>query len=163
MRASANRPRENSLCAFSNAPSAADSSCVGRRGGGDGGIGEGLAARTAASFCVFLTLETATFLCCGGAGLCALDLAVAFLAFSAGFGVLATFFTVFTVRVFASFRVGAFATPARFALGLEGFAFIARFAVLAGARLTDGRVVDRRKAFVRLLLMVGNLKGYSTE
>ena len=92
--------------------------------------------------------------------MCALDLDVAFLAFSAGFGVFATFFTV---RVFASFRVGAFATPARFALGREGFAFIARFAVLAGARLTDGRVVDRRKAFVRLLLMVGNSKGYSTE
>ena len=37
------------------------------------------------------------------------------------------------------------------------------FAVFAGARLPDGRVVDRRKVFVRLLLMGGNSKGYSTE
>ena len=90
----------------------------------------------------------------------ALDLGVAFLVFSATFCVLAVFFTG---RVFASLRVGALDALARLALGREGFAFIARFAVLAGARLTDGRVVDRRKAFVRLLLMVGNSKGYSNE
>jgi hypothetical protein len=82
------------------------------------------------------------------------------LAFSATFGVLAAFFTG---RVFASLRVGGLAALARLALGREGFAFIARFAVLAEARLPDGRVVDRRKAFVRLLLMGGNSKGYSTE
>src|SRR5215217_4733990 len=59
-RASANRPRANSLCARSKATRAADSSCVGGRGGGV--VGEGRSARTAACFCVFLTLETVTFL-----------------------------------------------------------------------------------------------------
>src|SRR5215216_6899518 len=58
-RASANRPRANSLCARSNATRAADSSCVGGLGGG-GGVGR--IARTAACFCVVLTLETTAFL-----------------------------------------------------------------------------------------------------
>src|SRR5215813_14638904 len=60
-RASANRPRANSLCARSNATNAADSSCVGGLGGG-GGAGVGRTARTAACFCVVLTLETTGFL-----------------------------------------------------------------------------------------------------
>lgn len=52
------------------------------------------------------------------------------------------------------FRAGPFAAVARFALGLEaGFAFTARFAVLADARFAADRVVDRRKPFVRLLLI----------
>ena len=97
-----------------------------------------------------MTLETATFFCCAGAALWTLDLGDAFLVFSATFCVLAAFFTG---RDFVSLRVGALAALARLALGRAGFAFIARFAVLAEARLPDGRVVDRRKAFVRLLLM----------
>src|ERR1044072_1395267 len=59
-RASANRPRTNSLCARSKATRAADSSCVGGLGGG-GGAGTGRIARTAACFCVVLTLETTGF------------------------------------------------------------------------------------------------------
>jgi hypothetical protein len=90
----------------------------------------------------------------------ALGLGVAFLVFSATFRVLAAFFTG---RAFTSLRVGALAALARLVLGREGFVFIARFAVLAEGRLTDGRVVDRRKAFVRLLLMRGISKDYSTE
>ena len=126
-------------------------------------MGEGLAARTAASFCVFLTLETATFFC-AGAALWTLDLGDAFLVFSATFCVLAALFTGRDIgRDFVSLRIGALAALARLALGRAVFAFIARFAVLAEARLPDGRVVDRRKAFVRLLLMGGISKGYPTE
>src|SRR5688572_3759533 len=55
LRASANRPRTNSLCARSKAPRAADSSTVGWRGGG--GVAD-RTARTAATFWVFLTLDT---------------------------------------------------------------------------------------------------------
>src|SRR6476659_2304625 len=59
-RASANLPRVNSLCARSNAIKAADSSTVGGLGGGGAGVGR--TARTAACFCVNLTLETTDFL-----------------------------------------------------------------------------------------------------
>ena len=107
-----------------------------------------------------MTLETATFFGCTGAALWTFDLGVAFLVFTATFGVLAAFFKG---RGFAILRAGTLAALALLALGREGFAFIARVAVLAEARLPDGRVVDRRKAFVRPLLMGWNLKGYSKE
>ena len=115
----------------------------------------GLTARTAASFCVFLTLETATFF------------AVAF--FTAGFG--AAFFALtadfafaaafFAGRSFTDLRAGALDAVALLALGLEAdFAFTARFPVLA-AGLAFDRDVDRLKPFVRLLLMGGISKGCS--
>ena len=45
------------------------------------------------------------------------------------------------------------------ALGLvAGFALTVRFAVFADARFAEDREVDRRKPFVRLLLMTFNLK-----
>ena len=80
LRASAKRPRANSLCARSKATNAADSSCVGGLGGG---VGVGRIARTAACFCVVLTLETgAAFF---GAALRAADLGAAFLTLAADF------------------------------------------------------------------------------
>src|ERR1044072_7502 len=76
-RASANRPRANSLCARSKATNAADSSCVGGLGGG-GGVGVGRIARMAACFCVVLTVEPgADFL---GAAFRAAGLGAAFFA-----------------------------------------------------------------------------------
>src|ERR1700738_4115637 len=108
-------------------------------------------ARTAASFCVFLTLETATFFCCVGADFRAAGFGVAFLLFGTGFRDVAAFFAGL---IFASLRVVAFATLARLAFGRADFVLIARFAALAEARLSDGRDVDRRKPFVRLLLML---------
>src|ERR1044072_4385801 len=127
-RASANRPRANSLCARSNATSAADSSCVGGLGGG-GGAGVDRIARTAACFCVVLTLETTGFL-------------VAAALRAAGFG--AAFFVldldedlewaaVFLAgRAFAADRADDLAAAALVALGLEGdFALTERFALFA--------------------------------
>src|SRR5215217_7008370 len=79
-RASAKRPRANSLCARSNATRAADSSCVGGLGGV--GVGVGRSARAAACFCVFLTLETSAFL--AAAALRATAFGAAFLVFAVG-------------------------------------------------------------------------------
>jgi hypothetical protein len=118
----------------------------------------GLTALTAASFCVFLTLETVSFLAAAvlraaglGAGLRAL--AVAF-----GFD-----FAVF--RAAALRAAAGLAAVARLALGLAaaGFALTARFAVFAGAFFAFERVGDRRKPFVRLLLMGGISKGCSLK
>ncbi len=108
-------------------------------------------ARTAASFCVFLTLETATFFCCVGVDFRAAAFGVAFLLFGTGFRDAAAFFAGLS---FAGFREEAFATLARLAFGRADFVLITRFAALAEARLPDGRDVDRRKPFVRLLLML---------
>src|SRR6185436_11808682 len=80
-RASANRPRANSLCARSNATSAADSSCVGGFGGGGAGVGR--MARTAACFCVILTLGATAFLV--AAALRATGFAAAFFGFAVAF------------------------------------------------------------------------------
>jgi len=79
------------------------------------------------------------------------DFGVAFLLFGTGFRDAATFFAGL---IFAGLREEPFATLARWAFGRADFVLIARFAALAEARLSDGRDVDRRKPFVRLLLML---------
>jgi hypothetical protein len=139
---------------------------VGCRGGGGVGIdlGVGRTARTAATFCVVLTLETEVFL------------AVAFLLATLGAAFLllvecladAAFFAG---RVLAeAFRTAALETVPRdtvalFALTFEaGFALTARFAVFEDVRLTVVRADDRRKPFERLLLILGLIsKGCSVN
>jgi hypothetical protein len=106
-----------------------------------------------------LTLETATFFCCVGADFRAAGLGVAFLLFGASFREAVAFLVVL---IFAGLRVEALATLARLAFGRTDFVLITRFAALAEARLPDGRDVDCRKPFVRLLLML-NLKGRSAQ
>ena len=154
----------NSLCARSNATKAADSSCVGGRGGG--GAGVDLTARTAASLCVFLTLGAVVAL--GAVALGALafeaplranDFGVAFFALAGALDFAAIFFAA---RAFTGFRAEAFAVTARLAFGFDGdLALTARFVVFADAVLTFERDVDRLKPFVRLLLMGGISKGCS--
>ena len=124
----------------------------------------GLTARTAASFCVFLTLgltfETAAFLV---ATLRAAGLAVAFRAgLTAFFGLAAVFFAG---RAFKALRAGtAFAVTALLAFGLAGdLALTTRFAVFADAVLALEREADRLNPFVRLLLMGGISKGCSPD
>jgi len=97
-----------------------------------------------------LTLETASFFCGVGVALRVADLGVAFLLLSVDFRVAVAFLDALG---FASLRAGAFAALARLAFGRADFVLITRFAALAEARLADGREVDRRKPFVRLLLM----------
>jgi hypothetical protein len=91
----------------------------------------------------------------------AADLGAAFLAFGAGLVVgfaLAVFFAALTLT--AGLRAAAFTVLARFALGLEAdFALTARFVVFADARFAVDRADERRKPFVRLLLMCGFSKG----
>jgi len=134
---------------------------VGCRGGG-GAVCVGLTALTAASFCVFLTLETAaTFLAAvlraTGFGADRLALAVAF-GFAAAFRATALRAALVTVGLAAVARL-AFTFAA--GLAAAGFALTARFAVFAGAFFAFERVGDRRKPFVRLLLMGGISKGCS--
>ena len=115
----------------------------------------GLTALTAASFCVFLTLETAaTFL---AAVLRPVGFGAGLRAFAAGFVLTAGLAAAFRATVL---RAAGFAADARFAFGFTaaGFALTARFAVFAGAFFDFERVGDRRKPFVRLLLMGWNLK-----
>src|SRR6185369_578214 len=156
-RASANRPRAYSLCARSKAITAADSSCVGGLGGG--GVGLRRTARTAACFCVVLTLETgAAFF---GVGLRAAGLGAAFFALTADLDLLAALFLV--AADFTALRATGLAAAALRAFGLEaGFVLTARFALFA-AGLTFERDVDRLRPFVRLLLMGGNLKRLLTR
>ena len=137
------------MWARSKDTSAADSSCVGGRGGG--GAGVGLTALTAATFCVFLTLElTASFF---DAAFRASGLGAVLRDLAAGLVFAATFFAART-----GLRALAFAAVARFALGLvEDFAWTARFAVFADDFALE-RVVDRLNPFVRLLLMCGSQK-----
>ena len=121
----------------------------------------GRIARTAACFCVVLTLETLTFL--AAAALRATGFDAAFF----GFAVALDFAAVFLAgRSFAADfdAVRAdLAAVALMALGLEGdFAFTARFALFA-AGLAFERDVDRLNPFVRLLLMGGFSKGCSPE
>ena len=119
----------------------------------------GLTALTAASFCVFLTRETASFF---AAAFRANGFGAAFRAFAAGFDRAVAFFAA--ARSFAGLRAGGFAEVARLALGLAGdFALTARFAVLADAVLPLERDAGRLKPFVRLLLMCGISKGCSLE
>jgi hypothetical protein len=117
----------------------------------------GRTALTAASFCVFLTLETATFFAAVlravfGAGL---------RAFAAGFVLAAGLAADF--RAVALRAAAGFAAAARLAFGLAAarFALTTRFAVFAEAFFAFERVGDRRKPFVRLLLMGGISKGCS--
>jgi hypothetical protein len=118
----------------------------------------GLTARTAASFCVFLTLETATFF---AAVLRAAGFGAGLLAFAAAFG-LAAVFRATALRAAVLVALGL-AAAARFALNLAaaGFVLTARFPVFAAAFFAFERVGDRRKPFVRLLLMGGISKGCS--
>ena len=145
------------MWARSNATKAADSSCVGWRGGGGAltCLCVGLRALTAATFCVFLTLETAVFL----------DVAFLLAGFGIGFRLFAerlagaAFFAgrALTVAFTAVFRAGAFATVALLALGFEAvFALTARFAALDDVRFAAVLAVDLRKPFERLLLIFGS-------
>lgn len=112
----------------------------------------GRTARTAASFCVFLTLETEGFL---AAALRATGLGAAFLVLTADFGLAAVFFAERSLTVL---RAGGLAVVALRAFGFDAdFALTARFAVFAVGFAFE-RDADRLKPFVRLLLMCGNLK-----
>jgi len=113
----------------------------------------GLIARTAACFCVVLTLDTvATFL---GAVLRATVLGAAFFAFTAGRDLAAAFLAAVGR---AAFLAVVFAAAALLALGLEGdFALLTRLALFA-AGLAFERDADRLNPFVRLLLMCGSQK-----
>jgi len=130
--------------------SAADSSCVGGRG--CGGVGEGLMARTAACFCVVLTLDTAAAFF--GAVLRATVFAAAFFVLATGLDFAVAFLAAVSL---AAFLPDDLAAVALWALGLDGdFALTARFALFAGFAFE--RDVDRLKPFVRLLLMCGSQK-----
>ena len=105
-----------------------------------------------------MTLEATTFL---AAVLRAAGFGAGLLAFAAAFGLAAGFRA-------AAFRAAALLTVclaalARLALGFAAtrFALTARFAVFAAAFFAFERVGDRRKPFVRLLLMGGISKGCS--
>ena len=114
----------------------------------------GRAARTAACFCVVLTLETgAAFF---GAALRVAGLGAAFFALTADLDLAAAVF--FAAAVFTALRGTGLAAAALRAFGLEAdFVLTTRFALFA-AGLTFERDVDRLRPFVRLLLMGGNLK-----
>ena len=108
----------------------------------------GRTALTAATFCVFLTLESVVFLAAVffGAGL-----GVARLVFVASLGVAAF---LAGLAFGAGFLEAVLVAVALLALTLEaGLALTLRFAVFADARLAAERAVDRRKPFVRLLLI----------
>lgn len=123
----------------------------------------GRTARTAASLCVFLTLGTSTFLAAVAVLRAAVFGAGRFVDLAATFGLAAVFRAA--GLGLAALRVAGLAAEARFALGLVAtdFAWAARFAVFAVVRFAAfERVGDRRKPFVRLLLMGGISKGCST-
>ena len=109
-------------------------------------------ARTAACFCVVLTLDArATFF---GAALRATVLGAAFFAFAVDRDLATTFLAAVGL---AAFLAVGLAAAALLALGLEGdFALTARFALFAGFAFE--RDVDRLNPFVRLLLMCGSQK-----
>ena len=114
----------------------------------------GRTARTAASFCVFLTLDTGTFL---AAALRATGFGAAFLALTATLGFAAVFFAERGLTE-AGLRADGFAVAALLAFGLDaGFALTARFAVFAVGFAFE-RDADRLKPFVRLLLMAESQK-----
>jgi len=113
-----------------------------------------------------LTLETSTFF--AAAALRATGFGAAFFALAVTFGLVAVFFAAVTL---GALRAAGLAAAARFAVALAAGrealtdvftdAFTARFAALAGDRFAFERVGDRRKPFVRLLLMGGISKGCS--
>ena len=109
-------------------------------------------ARTAACFCVVLTLDTAAAFF--GVALRATVFGAAFFALTAGLDFAAAFLAAVGL---AAFRVVGLAAEALLALGFDGdFALTARFALFAGFAFE--RDVDRLKPFVRLLLMCGSQK-----
>ena len=110
-------------------------------------------ARTAACFCVVLTLDTvATFF---GAALRATVFDAAFFVLTAGRDLAAAFLAAVGL---AAFLAVVLAAVALLALGLEGdFALTARFALFP-AGLAFERDADRLNPFVRLLLMCGSQK-----
>ena len=113
----------------------------------------GRTARTAACFCVFLTLEATASL--AAAVLRAAGFGAAFFVLTDSLGLAVVFFAA---RGFAALREGALAAVALLALSLAvDLALTARFALFA-AGLTFARDGDRLSPFVRLLLMGGNLK-----
>src|SRR5262249_46264460 len=118
-----------------------------------GGAGVGLMARTAACFCVVLTLDTlATFF---GAALRATAFGAAFFVLTADRDLAADFLAAVGL---AAFLAVVLVAVALLALGLEGdFALTARFALFA-AGLAFERDADRLNPFVRLLLMCGSQK-----
>src|SRR6185369_15357331 len=93
---------------------------------GGGGVDVGRTARTAACFCVVLTLETgAAFF---GAALRVAGFGVGFFALTADLALVA----VFLAAVFTALRATGLAAAALRAFGLEAdFALTARFAVFA--------------------------------
>ena len=120
----------------------------------------GRIARTAACFCVVLTLETTTFL---AAALRATGFAAAFFGFAVALDFAAAFFAGRSFAADFDAVRADLAAVALMALGLEGdFALTARFALFA-AGLAFERDVDRLNPFVRLLLMGGFSKGCSPE
>jgi hypothetical protein len=110
----------------------------------------GLTARTAASFCVFLTRVStfaSGFLACA---LRATGFGAAFFALTADLDFAAVFFAE---RTGTGLRADALAVAALLAFGLDaGFALTARFAVFAVGFAFE-RDAERLKPFVRLLLM----------
>ena len=109
----------------------------------------GRTARTAACFCVVLTLGTVTFL---AAALRATGFGAAFFVLTATLALDEDFLAARGLA--AALRAVGLAAVARLALGLDGdFALTARF-VLFAAGLTFDRDADRLKPFVRLLLIV---------
>jgi hypothetical protein len=127
----------------------------------------GRTALTAASLCVFLTLGTSGFFAADA--LRATAFGAAFFALTGAFGLVAVFLAplVFDTAFAAALRAAGLAAVARLAVALTadfaaaGFALTARFAVFAAGRFAFERVGDRRKPFVRLLLMGGISKGCS--
>ena len=117
----------------------------------------GRMARTAACFCVVLTLDTvATFF---GTALRATVFGAAFFDFTAAFTAGRDLAAAFLAAVWrAAFLAVVFAAAALLALGLEGdFALLTRLALFA-AGLAFERDADRLNPFVRLLLMCGSQK-----
>lgn len=109
-------------------------------------------ARTAATFCVFLTLCTTAFLDTTVLRAAAFEATLA-----AGFRDLAGVAFAFAVTFLpaVTFLLAGLTDVARFAFGREEADLATRFAVFADARLAVGRADDRRRPFVRLLLMSG--------
>ena len=114
----------------------------------------GRTALTAASLCVFLTLETAGFF---AAAVLRAAVFTGLLALFVAFG-LAPALRATVLRAAAGLAAVA---RLAFAFTAVAFALTARFAVFAGAFFAFERVGDRRKPFVRLLLMGGISKGCS--
>jgi len=113
-------------------------------------------ARTAATFCVFLTLWTTVFLATAVLATAVFRTAALGATLATGFFVLAGAGFAFAVTFLpaVTFLLAGLTDVARLAFGKEEVALATRFAVFA-ARFAVGRADDRRRPFVRLLLMSG--------